>query len=409
MRHIRLGLLAALPAALVVCVAGCNDVGDNWAGPPEIDATNDGAIMGEPDGASSEGAASEGGAGDAGGQGDGSTPAPDVTVEEPVNESGASGMDTGIDSTTENETGAPETGAPEAAPETGVPETGPEETGAPETGTPDTGAQDTGTESGVQDSGPDSTVEAGPLDSGGHDGAGEESGADSSTHDASEDTGTADTGAPDTGTHDAGTDSSGTGPTPCTTFPCAATGPNSVHCDGNTASGSVDVCTPTEALYVAKDIAAGNLTAGQLDPSTSCYECMVANGGLDDSGGDMGNECGDVPASAPTLTGEAAHQACIDTLSCIISSHCDTDAPPSLCLCGTAAGSACLTAGAANGPCLQNEINGLDIGTGTTLGSLVEGDPTATQKAYTDKMLGSGMANAIGAFAFSNCQTQCTP
>ncbi|MGO9833228.1 MAG: hypothetical protein ACLP1X_03345 [Polyangiaceae bacterium] len=191
-------------------------------------------------------------------------------------------------------------------------------------------------------------------------------------------------------------------PTPCTTAPCAASGSNSVQCTGSTGG----VCTPTEALIVTEDIAQSKVTGSTLNAATSCYLCLESNGGLDDTGGDHGNECGDVTGSV-TLTGETGTQACLDTLGCMITNSCDTASPPSLCLCGSAAGSACLTAGAANGNCLQNEINGLDIGTGTTLGSLVEGDPTATQKAYTNKALGSGMANAIGAFAFSNCATQC--
>jgi hypothetical protein len=202
-------------------------------------------------------------------------------------------------------------------------------------------------------------------------------------------------------------------PTACTVAPCAATGPNSVMCNGNTAHQNV--CTPTEALIVAEDIAQNKLTNGQLSATRSCYECLRNNGGLDDDlvATDKGNECGDVTGSA-TLTGETDTQACLDTLTCMIAHSCDTASPPSQCLCGTAAGSACLTAGAANGPCLLNELNGLDVttgcpasGPGSTLGSLVECDPATTQKVYTRKVLGSGMANSIGSFAFANCASQC--
>jgi hypothetical protein len=206
-------------------------------------------------------------------------------------------------------------------------------------------------------------------------------------------------------------------PTACTVAPCATTGPNSVICNGNTAHQNV--CTPTEALLVNEDIAQNKLTNGQLNATTSCYECLMNNGGLDDDlvATDKGNECGDVPTpegGSATLTGETGTQACLDTLSCMIARSCDTASPPSQCFCGTAAGSACLTAGAANGPCLQNELNGLDVttgcpagGPGATLGALVECDPTATQTVYTSKTLGSGMANSIGSFAFLNCTSQC--
>jgi hypothetical protein len=98
----------------------------------------------------------------------------------------------------------------------------------------------------------------------------------------------------------------------------------------------------------------------------------------------------------------------------MIAHGCDTASPPSLCLCGSAAGLARLVPGAANGPCLQDELNGLDVtigcpksGCGTVLGTLVEGDPTFTQRMYTNKKLGSGMANSMGSFASSNCRSEC--
>jgi hypothetical protein len=200
-------------------------------------------------------------------------------------------------------------------------------------------------------------------------------------------------------------------PQVCTSQFCAA---NSVRCNGNTAHNQV--CTPTEALIVEQDIKQGKLTDGQLSPTTSCYECLMNNGGLNDDlvATDQGNECGDVPSTAGTLTGESGVQACLDTLNCMIAQGCDTANPPQQCFCGTAAGSACLTAGAANGPCLQNELNGLDVttgcpsgGCGSVIGTLVEGDPTFSIQRFTNKALGSGMANTIGGFAFTNCATQC--
>jgi hypothetical protein len=243
-----------------------------------------------------------------------------------------------------------------------------------------------------------STVDAGTVDAGTVDAGTVDSGVPM-------DSGTVDASTVDAGTHDAASDGGTTGPSACTSLPCASSGPNSVQCDSSTSG----VCTATEALLVARDIGHGFLTSGgQLSPATSCYECMVFSGGINDTLGDMGHECADVTGNA-TLTGESGTQACLDTIACIINQQCATASPPGECFCGTAVGSSCLNAGAANGPCLQNEVNGLNIGTGTTLGSLVEGDPNATSKAYTNKALGSGMANTLMGFAFSNCQPQCTP
>jgi hypothetical protein len=192
-------------------------------------------------------------------------------------------------------------------------------------------------------------------------------------------------------------------PTACTTFPCAASGPNSVHCDGNTAAAHANVCTPTEAAIVTQDIAANHLTTGarQLDPNSSCYECLVNAGGVDDDlfASDTGNECGDVAANAPTLNNENGQQACLDTLNCLIANSLVTMNPPSNAYCGTASGSACATtAGAANGLCVSQETNGLDS---TTPSSVVEN--------YVTKTFPSGMANALAGFAFTNCAAQCAP
>jgi hypothetical protein len=188
----------------------------------------------------------------------------------------------------------------------------------------------------------------------------------------------------------------------CTTFPCAAAGPNSVHCDGNTAAAHLNVCTPTEAAIVAQDIAAHNLTASnQLDSASSCYECLVNVGGLDDDlfASDKGNECGDVAASAPTLNNENGQQACLDTLNCLIANSLVTTNPPSSAWCGTASVSVCATTpGAANGLCISQETNGLDSTT-----------PSSVAENYVTKTFPSGMANALAGFAFTNCAAQCSP
>lgn len=199
---------------------------------------------------------------------------------------------------------------------------------------------------------------------------------------------------------------------PCTSAAQVAAG-QCVQCGGSTGG----VCTATEAILVQRDINHGVVTTATTlapsatdSPTTSCYACVVSNGGLDDAFFtlDTGHECADVTGSA-TLNGITGTAACLATLQCIVTQACDTADPPSQCFCGTAAGTACLTAGAANGPCLAQEVNGLDIGTFTPPSTFTEGDPTATQKAYTSTTLGSGQANTLMGFAQKNCPTQCTP
>jgi hypothetical protein len=209
-------------------------------------------------------------------------------------------------------------------------------------------------------------------------------------------------------------------PVPCT----GGVSPNNtpigcVPCDGNSGTTApAGVCTSTEQLLVTRDIAAGNITGHTLKPyvastkTGSCYECMVFNDCIDnDTNGDTGKECADV--TAPTLDGEPGPAECIDTLKCIYSTLCDTANPPSSCFCGTASGSACLTAGAANGPCLNDEIDGLGVGSCSTMfpaaKSCTEGDPTASSKAYVNQTLPAGNANALTGCAVANCKTLCTP
>jgi hypothetical protein len=214
-------------------------------------------------------------------------------------------------------------------------------------------------------------------------------------------------------------------PTACNSSPCAA---NTLPCDGNT--GGIEPageCTKTEQVFVNRDIAAGNYNAttlklnpyNQTTKTGSCYECMVFNDCIDDdTNGDTGKECGDVTVAA--TDGEPGPQECLDTLSCINSSMCDTANPPSACFCGTASGSACLTAGAANGPCINLEIDGIGVGTCSntynaaapnqeTAKTCTEGDPTASSKAYSNVALPAGNANAFMGCAVSNCKTLCTP
>jgi hypothetical protein len=316
--------LLALAVALPV---GCNDVGDNTG----TMAANDGGVD----------ATASGEGGDDGA----------ATADSPADTSSP------VDATQDSVQGSGEdTGAPEAGPEAEAPETG----GEPEAEAPETGAEAEAPETGVEAAAP----EAGPPEAG--------------TPEAGPDTGS-ETGTPDAGSETGG----GNTMTACTTTPCAASGSNSVQCPGTTNDG---VCTATEAAIVARDIAQGNLVAGQLAPFTStlttadqgsCYACLNYKSCLDDNNGDTGNECAD----APDLTGQGGGTAgatgqgpalCTAVLDCILSSDCQgaggiagTSATvaqenANLCYCGgNNAGSVCSAAGTVqNGPCVTQEAAG---------------------------------------------------
>ncbi|MGH7436152.1 MAG: hypothetical protein ACRENE_10810, partial [Polyangiaceae bacterium] len=94
-----------------------------------------------------------------------------------------------------------------------------------------------------------------------------------------------------------------------------------VECDGN-ASGA---CTPTEAIFVARDVARGLLVDGQETGSNGCYECLWNAGCLDDTVYlDTGKECGDLTGNVGSgaQASEAKTQACINALNCILPSEC---------------------------------------------------------------------------------------
>jgi hypothetical protein len=81
--------------------------------------------------------------------------------------------------------------------------------------------------------------------------------------------------------------------------------------------------------------------------------------------------------------GASRQQLCYSTLSCVLSSDCaKTDLQ--FCYCGSATGTSCYDSGAANGPCLSQEQNGLE----TT-------DPVTLVNRLTDPTFGGGMANFI--------------
>jgi hypothetical protein len=180
----------------------------------------------------------------------------------------------------------------------------------------------------------------------------------------------------------------GGAPVPCTQLvggtPADSTGKTGcVQCPDNAAANGV--CTATEALLVARDIAQGNInaTTHQLNPYTaspgmnslaaqgSCYACLNNKSCLDDNNGDTGQECADA-LDLPGAAAGSGVEKCLATLGCITSTDCqgaggiagtsDTTAQENINLCycgGNFAGSVCKTAGAAvNGLCVAQEVAG---------------------------------------------------
>jgi hypothetical protein len=134
---------------------------------------------------------------------------------------------------------------------------------------------------------------------------------------------------------------------------------------------------------------------------------MVNAGCLDDALlGDTGHECGDVTgnALAGSATGTSRTQLCLDTLDCIIDPAklcASTDV--AICYCGTlGAGNGCATApaGAPNGLCLTQELNGLE--------RLTSDPPSVVLPDFTSLTLGAGMANQLFNCAKANaCDALC--
>jgi hypothetical protein len=173
--------------------------------------------------------------------------------------------------------------------------------------------------------------------------------------------------------------------------PCTTAGQTGcVQCQGN-ASG---VCSPTEALFVAHDVAIGKATAAGPDPTGACYTCLFNGGCLDDTVlGDTGHECGDLAAGVQAN--------CTSTISCIIGSKCAA-ASVSTCYCGTAGVATACQGNPAPGP-----INGAcDTQIATGLGFPLT-DGTDNTKHLTDTTLAAGMADQIFQCALSNSCSAC--
>jgi stigma-specific protein Stig1 len=201
-------------------------------------------------------------------------------------------------------------------------------------------------------------------------------------------------------------------PVACTGFTAGANTPaGCVTCPASPNG----VCTATEQVIIAHDILKNAQLAG-APKTTSCYSCLVINACLDSSaaafpaGNGSGiavtnSECGDPsgagdnpPFNNVNVSGAsaAATAACIDALSCALTSNntspaseCSlSQAPPSVsnCYCGADTGSTCLSSpAAAIGVCASKIA--ADIGTT---------DPTTVLSHFTDTTFsGGGVGLAI--------------
>jgi hypothetical protein len=360
-------------SALCGWLVGCSDVGDSSAIPVTPDAGD--ATMSMEDGALSD---------DAGESSSEATP-PGASSDDAQDTSTTSSEDSGS-----NQQAMPEgSTGPDVGP-TDVPDTG---ATAGEAAAPDVfveGAADTGVDATMSESGPD----AGGTDA----------------SDAAEDV------VADTSEHEAESGTDGGSGVPCT----AAGQTNCVKCDQSIAGNNV--CTPTEALVVERDIAKGFISGSRPDMTTSCYECLASAGCFDDTMGDTGNECGDLTGTVGggAQATETKTEACLNTLACVLGAPSQggytfpggyascADSPlsgiancycgpafPTTVLCGSASGAT------VNGVCEQVMLDGFGDTTATSSSTIIQVITTPTS--------GSGMADALMKCAGTNATTPACP
>jgi hypothetical protein len=156
------------------------------------------------------------------------------------------------------------------------------------------------------------------------------------------------------------------------------------------------MCSPTEADFVAHDIAKGLATAPGPDPADSCYECLLGAGCLDDTVyADTDHECEDTLATFGTAA------QCQTVIACILSTSCASSSVAG-CYCGTAGPTTTCTGNPAPGP-----INGAcDTQVAAGLGFPVT-DGTDNTTNLTDVTRAAGKANQIFQCAHSNGCTAC--
>ena len=176
-----------------------------------------------------------------------------------------------------------------------------------------------------------------------------------------------------------------------TLVPCTPSQPTRcVPCDGNGGG----LCTPMQALVVARDIASGKVVASDRRLATvSCYECLLQFACInDDVFGDSNKDCGDLVGiqDAGSGAGESASQACLDVVTCGLATACEgpmaggsSAAGIDTCYCGPSLTSAaCSSATTQAGVCKASILKGLDEMT----------SPGAILTSLADPTLGTGMA-----------------
>jgi hypothetical protein len=204
---------------------------------------------------------------------------------------------------------------------------------------------------------------------------------------------------------DAGADASDASSNPvcdaAALVPCTTVGQTCCVPCSSSANG---LCSRTEAVIVARDIAKGNATTMGDSPS-GCYACLVNGGCIDDiTFGDTAHECDDLTGlfDAGAQAGTAESSLCLTTLSCLLASPSCASGALSTCYCGTAGvATACQgnpAPGPINGTCATQIANGLGY---------PPSDGTDITKHLTDQTKPAGMADQILQCALSNTCTAC--
>jgi hypothetical protein len=175
--------------------------------------------------------------------------------------------------------------------------------------------------------------------------------------------------------------------------------------------GSTDnVCTATEAVFIALDIAKGRVTAAgpEADDGTACYSCLVDNTCLNSPANFItGTECGDLTGSFTNASGTVdAMATCQAVLTCITGptgQNCAGSATGlSDCYCGADGGPSAQCQGAnaskVDGPCIDQEVAGF---------AYAKTDAADILAHFGSSQQPSGVANDVFACAISNHCASC--
>jgi hypothetical protein len=194
--------------------------------------------------------------------------------------------------------------------------------------------------------------------------------------------------------------------------PCTAAGQaGCVQCQGSTGGA----CSPTEQRFVKHDIAKGLATApGPDNAAGGCYAGLIKFGCIDDTAGDVGNECEDVAGSATAGAGagQTWDTLCLNVIDCFIATSCITSAPASpsapmnvACFCGANGGQVCTTVGPA-GVCEGPLLAGFGL-PACPPPMLCPGEASQALGQFGNQATGGGQATNIFACAIANNLLSC--